>query len=240
MIDNQYSYSTGTRRRKRKKDNRLRVTFPDGSTICYKDAVYTLLETLRRIGSARFNEINLTIGELPLISQQTFPQKKRSYTKEICDGWYYINQSDVRTKYCQLLNISKTLNLELKVEVGDFKPERNPRMARMLRPKNRLVVTMPSGEVIDYDSYKDVFMTCVADHIGPHTVSSRANFEIHGNCLLTTTNTNGQRKRVDEFLYLAIPESAKEAKKILDIIFKTLSEYNEAKAELIPLAKNNK
>lgn len=239
MTDNQHLYSTGTRRRKRKKDNRLRVTFPDGSTICYKDAVYTLLETLRRIGSARFNEINLTIGDLPLISQQTFPQKKGFYTKEICDGWYYINQSDVRTKYCQLLNISKTLNLRLKVEVGDFKSERNPRMDRLLRPKNRLVVTMPNGEVIDYDSYKDVFMDSVYN-IGPRVISSKANFELSDNCpLLTTTNTNGQRKRVDEFLYLAIPGSAKDAKKVLDLIFKRL-ECHEAKAELVPLAKNNK
>ena len=148
----------------------IRVTFPGEDAICYKSPVNTVIEVLRKIGVERFGEITMSIRKRPLVSQEIYPELKK-YTKEVIPGWYYINQSDTREKTSQLINISRLLNLNLAVEVGsNFTANADPKIPGATRPKNKLVVTMPDGEVIDYESYRDVFMACI-DKLGPRRVS---------------------------------------------------------------------
>ena len=215
----------------------IRVTFPGEDAICYKSPVNTVIEVLRKIGEERFGEITMSIRKRPLVSKEIYPELQK-YTKEIIPGWYYINQSDTREKTSQLINISRLLNLNLTVEVGTrFTANADPKIPGATRPKNKLLVTMPDGEVIDYESYKDVFMACI-DKLGPRRVSNRANIDLSANCsLLTVTNTTGNRRKIGDYLYLAIPFTAKEAKKILEIIGKRLDE--NIKVEVIPVVQRN-
>ena len=202
----------------------IRVTFPGEDAICYKSPVNTVLEVLRKIGVEHFGKISLSIRKRPLVSQEIYPELKK-FTKEIISGWYYINQSDTREKTSQLINISRLLNLNLLVEVGsNFPTNAAPKIPGATRSKNKLLVTMPDGEVIDYESYRDVFMACI-DKLGPRRVSNSANLDLSANCpLLTVTNTTGHRRKIGDYLYLAIPFTAKDAKKILEIIAKRLGE----------------
>lgn len=177
----------------------IRVTFPGEDPICYKSPVNTVIEVLRKIGVERFGEITMSIRKRPLVSQEIYPELKK-YTKEIIPGWYYINQSDTREKTSQLINISRLLNLNLTVEVGsNFTANADPKIPGATRPKNKLVVTMPDGEVIDYESYRDVFMACI-DKLGPRRVSNSANLDLSANCpLLTVTDTTGHRRKIGDY-----------------------------------------
>lgn len=202
--------------------NLIKVTFPDNEEICFKSPVNTVIAVLQKIGIERFPEITMLIRKRPLVSQEIFPELKR-YAKEIVPGWYYITQSDTREKTAQLININRMLNLGLKIEVSsDFKGSPDPKIEGTTRPKNKLIVTMPDGDVIEYESYKDVFMACI-DKLGPRIVMQRANLDLAKNRpLITVTNVDGNRLKIGDFMYLTIPYTAKEAKKVLDFIGKRL------------------
>lgn len=214
----------------------IKVTFPDGKEICYKYPVYTVIEVLRKIGVERFSEISLQIRRRPLVSQEIFPELK-NYTKEIIPSWYYITQSDTREKTSQLININRELNLNLKIEVGsEFKGTSRPRIEGRKRPKNRLIVTLPNGEVLDYGSYRDVFTACI-DKLGPYRVSRVANIDLaRDRPLITTTNPDGNRLRIEEHMYLALPYTALATKRTLDLIGRRLGV--DLKTVLIPLNNN--
>lgn len=219
-----------------KKSKYLKVSFPDSTTFCYRSPKHTVLAALAKIGSDRFHEIKLEIRKHPLVSQEIYPELK-NYTDEICPNWYYISQTDTDEKFAQLLQINKQLNLNLTIECNeDLKPSPNPKKQeqRSKRPKHRLVVTMPDGELVDYDSYRDVFMT-VIDKLGPRTVSSKANFDLNSNQpLLTVTNPDGTRRKVAESLYLALPQTAKQAAKILYHIAIRLGIVQSMKIDVTP------
>lgn len=214
----------------------IKVTFPDGEQICYKSPINTMIQVLIKIGVNRFPEITLENAKRPLVSQEIYPELKY-YTREIVPGWYYINRTDTREKTAQLININRLLDLGLKIEVGeDLKAQSNPKIGRASKQKNRLRVTMANGEILDYDTYCDVFMACI-DKLGPRLVSSKANFDLNGNCpLLTTTNTTGKRRKVAESLYLALPNTVKDACKMLRLITSRLGLLDKMKIEVIPLA----
>lgn len=201
----------------------IKVTFSDGEEICFKRPVNTVVATLQKIGADRFPEITMTIRRRPLVSQEIYPELKK-FIKEVVPGWYYITQSDTREKTSQLLNIDRMLNLGLKIEVSsDFKGAPNPKIEGVTKRKSRLIVTLPDEEVIDYDSYKDVFTACI-DKIGPSRVMHNANFGLSKNRpLITVTNIDGKRIKVGDFMYLTIPDTVKDAKKTLDLVGKRLN-----------------
>lgn len=211
----------------------IKVTFPDGTEFCYKSPVNTVIEVLRTIGKERFPEINLMRGARRIVSESYNP-KLKSYTKEIVPGWYYFNQTDTREKTNQLINLNNQFNLGMKIEVGTFKGTADPTIPGSIRSKNRLVVTMPNGEIIDHESYRQVFADCIY-RIGPRRVSSRANIKLSKNQdLFSTTNPNGNRFQLDETLYMLIPYTAKEAMKILRIIALRLDE--KIHVEYLPMS----
>ncbi|MDE6512561.1 MAG: hypothetical protein K2L05_00050 [Muribaculaceae bacterium] len=220
---------------KKKLPQKIKVTFPDGTSVCHRNAVDTVLTVLRAIDSERFHEIPLVMGKNKrrLISTERYPEYKGDYTKEICNGWYYINQSDTRTKKMQLDIINNRLSLGLTTEIGEnLKVTDHVTTKRNPREKHKLIVTMPDGYTIDYSSYRDVFVSCI-DQIGPYDVARRANFEYGGNPILTTTDPYNNRVRIEQHLYLAIPTSARETGKLLNLIAKRLQQ--PITIDLIPI-----
>lgn len=211
----------------------IKVTFIDGTEFCYKSPVNTVIAVLRKIGKERFPEITFMRGKNRVVSQSYNPKLKR-YIKEIVPGWYYFNQTDTREKTNQLINLNSQFNLDMKVEVGMFKGTADPNKPGTTRHKNRLVVTMPNGDVIDHESYRQVFADCIY-RLGPRRVSNKANIEISKNQdLFSATNPNGNRFQLDETLYMLIPFTAREAMKILNLIALRLKE--EIKVEYLPMS----
>lgn len=212
----------------------IRVTFPDGEQICHKTPINTVHHVLEKIGSTRFPEITLETAGHRFVTKTVAPKLKK-YAREIADGWYYINRTDTREKTAHLININRMLGLGLLIEVGDFKPlQHSKKASKSSKSKHRVQVTMPDGEVIDYDSFSDVIMACV-DRLGPRNVSYKANLDLSSKCpLFATTNNTGKRLQVDEALYMALPGSAKETATVLYVIACRLK--NTMKVELLPLA----
>lgn len=201
----------------------IKVTFPDGLEFCYKSPVNTVIAVLKKLGKERFPEIKFMLGSNRVVSQVYNP-KLKNYLKEITDGWYYFNQNDTKGKTNQLINLNNQFNLGMKIEVGPFKGTADPCIPGVTRTKNRLIVKMPNGEVIDHESYRQVFADCIY-RLGPRRVSAKANIELSKNQdLFSAFDSTGNRFKLDETLYMLIPYTAKEAMKILRIIALRLNE----------------
>lgn len=229
------NYLEAEHRAQRSLNRLIKITWPDGEEFCYKHSIYTVLKTLEKIGEPRLGEISLETGGLPLVSQEIFPGLKKC-TREIIPGWYYIDKGSTGDRHNQLININRELNLGLKIEVSDqFNGTPNP-AKRQSRPKNRLVVTLPDGHIVDYESFRDVFMACI-DKLGARRISSKANLYLNGNRqLLTVTNFEGNRKRIDDTLYLAIPNCVRDAALLLRLISNRLRVNMDIK--VLPLRQN--
>lgn len=200
----------------------LKVTFPDGEEICYRYAKYTMLEVLRKIGVEQLSKIDMTTRYRPLVSTQIYPELK-DCTLEILPGWYYISQSDTREKTSQLININRQLGLGLKIEVGDFAGKRM-REKNTRRPKHKIRVTFADGQVIDYDSFLEVFKAAI-DKLGVQRVKSRANIDLPGGrSLFAVTNREGNRFEFEQFAFMALPPTAVDAAKQLKFIATKLRE----------------
>lgn len=213
--------------------DKIKVTFPDGSEFCYKSPVNTVIAVLRKLGKERYPEINFTLGSRRVVSK-VYEPKLKSYLKEITDGWYYFNQNDTKGKTNQLINLNKQFNLGMTIEVGAFKGVADPSIPGSTRSKNRLVVTMPNGEVIDHESYRQVFADCIYK-LGPRRVSAKANIKLSKNQdLFSASDTEGSRFQLDEMLYMLMPYTAKEAMTILKIIAKRLNE--NISVEYLPMS----
>ena len=214
----------------------LKVIFPDGKEVCFRSPIHTFIEVLKWIGEDRIHEIPIKISDRPLVSHEKYPQFS-NYTIEILPGWYYIRQADTEQRYLQLCSINESMNLGLKIELGDFKGEKNPPARGATRPKSNLRVVMPDGSLIDYESYRDVFIS-VIDKLGPRKISAKANLDLNGyQPLLTATDTDGGRVKIADHLYLAVPQTAKLAFNILNQIAKRLCIADSMKIEILPSKK---
>lgn len=211
----------------------IKVTFPDGTEFCYKKPVNTVIAVLKKIGKDNFSEIGFTLGNRRVVTQDYNP-RLRGYLKEITDGWYYFNQNDTKGKTNQLINLNNQFNLDMKIEVGPFNGTPDPTQSRSCRPKNRLVVTMSDGTVIDHESFRQVFADCIY-RLGPRRVSAKANIQLtKKQDLFAATDSLGNRFQLDETLYMLIPSTAKEAMTVLGMIAKRLNE--KISVECLPMS----
>lgn len=202
--------------RKRGKKKLLRVTFEDGKSICYKSTTMTFMETLRRIGIEKLQNVNLEVAHIPLLSQTVYPQFK-DYQKELVKGWYVMTQSDSEQKYRQLLVIKQSLNLGVKIEIGeDFETDKVRMFQKSPRPKQCLMVKFPDGEYIGNtnpkETYKDVLLK-----IGVKELCKR-NIELGGKPLISSSPINKSYEEFVEGKWLLIPTTTKEKAKYLKII----------------------
>lgn len=200
----------------RQPNQRLRVTFPDGNSICFKNATTTYLEVLKRIGSDRFSKINLEIGHLPLISRIEYP-KYKGYMKPITDGWYVNTQSSTQQKFLQLRSINDTLHLNLNIEIGtDFDVTNENNNKQKKTGKTSLLVQFPDGEFVAGDSPIDTFIQSVWK-IGLNEIQ-RKEINVLGKPLITRKQQYKGQIQVGLDQWINIPTTTKDKAKLLRTI----------------------
>lgn len=202
--------------RLRSKKKYLRVTFPDGEVICYKNATSTMIAALNRIGADKFPLINLELCHLPLLSREMYP-KYKSYMKPICEGWYLNAQSNSDNKLLQLKAINDQLNLGLKLELGyDFETYDEPEKEKRSKSKDKLLIKMPDGEYIANDSSVDTFLEVIWQ-LGIEDIGKR-DLLWGGNPLITRIKMFNKQVQVDSDRWIIVPNTTRDKVKLLRVI----------------------
>lgn len=94
----------------------LRVTFPDGTTVCESKAIDTFKSVLKRIGFERVNQLGITHSGFNLVSRE---QRRAGFSSQHeLDGWYIYSNISNEAKKDDLAKISELLNLNLTIENG--------------------------------------------------------------------------------------------------------------------------
>lgn len=214
--ENIFKYTVASRRPK----YILRVTFPNGDSICFKNATTTYIETLGRIGSERFPKITLEIGHLPLISRIEH-SKYKGYMKPISDGWFVNTQSNTEQKFLQLRSINDMLDLNLIIEIGtDFEITNRESRKQKKSSKSDILVQFPDGEFIVGDNPVDTFIQTIWK-IGIDKLYSKE-LNVSGKPLLTRNRQYNGQIQVGLDQWLNVPNTTKDKAKILRIIASTM------------------
>lgn len=96
----------------------LRVTFPDSTIIWHRQAIVTMIETLRKIGLHRIAQVGIIHGGYNLVGKEKRPVEPGRTWQHECDGWYIYSNISNRQKIDDLERISKRFHLHLKIEEG--------------------------------------------------------------------------------------------------------------------------
>ena len=100
----------------------MRVIFPDGTVIWYRQAIDTFVDALRKIGLERIPAVGIEHGNgYNLVSKKKRPTQPGRIWQHECDGWYIYSNISNGTKKEDLIRISNHYRLGLKIEEG--KPE---------------------------------------------------------------------------------------------------------------------
>lgn len=194
----------------------LRVTFPNGEVICYNNATATMIAVLNRIGKEKFEQINLEMCHLPLVTRDVY-SKYKEYMKPICEGWYLNTQSNSDTKFLQLKAINDQLNLGLKIELGDnFETQKDPDKEKRSKSKDKLLIKMPDGEYIANDSALDTFLETVWQ-LGIDAIMKK-DLSWGGNPLITRTKLANNQVQVGSDRWIIVPGTLKDKVKLLRVI----------------------
>lgn len=202
--------------RQRAKRKLLKVTFPNGKSICYKNVTTTMIDVLKEIGVERFPEITLEMCHLPLVSREAYPRYKE-WMKPICDGWFLNSQSNTGTKFLQLKSISDSLGLDLVVEIGeDLEAESAPKGEKKSRTKDKLLVKMPDGEFIANENSADTFLEVIWQ-LGLSEIERRE-ILYSGHPIISSYKSLNNQVQVDSNKWVVMPLTTKERAKVLKVI----------------------
>lgn len=203
-------------KRPKAKKKLLRVTFPNGKVICYKNATSTMIAVLNEIGEEKFPSIKLELCHLPLLSKEIYPRYKKDM-KPICDGWYLNAQTNSDGKFLQLKAINDQLDLGLKIETGtDFETQEEPDKERRSKSKDKLLIKMPDGEYIANDSALDTFLEVVWQ-LGIEDIRKK-DLSWGGNPLVTNQKIAKNQVQVDSNRWIIVPNTTKDKVKLLRVI----------------------
>lgn len=203
-------------KRPRAQKKLLRVTFPNGKVICYKNATSTMIAVLNEIGEEKFPSIKLELCHLPLLSREIYPRYKKDM-KPICEGWYLNAQTNSDGKFLQLKAINDQLDLGLKIETGtDFETQEEPDKERRSKSKDKLLIKMPDGEYIANDSALDTFLEVVWQ-LGIEDIRKK-DLSWGGNPLVTNKKIAKNQVQVDSNRWIIVPNTTKEKVKLLRVI----------------------
>lgn len=203
-------------KRTRAKKKLLRVTFPNGKVICYKNATSTMIAVLNEIGEEKFPSIKLELCHLPLLSREVYPRYKKDM-KPICDGWYLNAQTNSDGKFLQLKAINDQLGLGLKIETGtDFQTQEEPDKERRSKSKDKLLIKMPDGEYVANDSALDTFLEVVW-RLGIEDIRKK-DLSWGGNPLVTNQKIAKNQVQVDSNRWIIVPNTTKDKVKLLRVI----------------------
>lgn len=186
----------------------IKVTYPDGLSICYKNVTLTYLEVLRRLTREQLASIRLEINHLPIISQEIYP-KYEKYMKPIVRGWYVNTQSDSSQKYLQLRAINDQLQLGLFVEIGaDLEPTSVRGFEKAHKPKDNLLVQFPDGNYVGEENAKATYVACIRK-LGVELIRRKGLQFTEKDMLTAHKMYNDQILLEEEKLWLVVPPTTK-------------------------------
>lgn len=101
----------------------IKIKFPDGTIIKEKMAIYSFINSLKKIGIDRVRSINPFFGNIPLFIDrlsESHSDRKKNY-KDIGNGYIYRHHS-TETKVKLLKEISSKLKVKLEIEIFEKPP----------------------------------------------------------------------------------------------------------------------
>lgn len=196
---------SGKRPRSQKKV--LRVSFPDGTIYCYKNATITFTESLRKLGADNVAGLNMEWRHNSLCSKTSIPGYEQ-YMKPLDNGWLVNTQSDTSEKYLILKSVASKLGAECTVEIGeDFETSNTKGFTKSRKKIGGLLIQFADGEFIGGVSPKDSYIQAIIK-IGLDTINYKG-FEDHGQELVTRYNKyRGQVQSGDK--WITIPGQTKD------------------------------
>lgn len=203
-------------KRGRAKKKLLRVTFPNGKVLCYKNTADTMIATLQELGDDVIANIKLELCHLPLLSKEIY-LKYKEWMKPVCNGWYLNTQSNSDSKYLQLNAINEQLSLGLTVELGDdFETQDNPNKERRTKTKDKLLVKFPDGQYFANNSATDTFLEVIWE-IGVDKIKQKE-LSWCGKPLITTSKMFNGQVQIDNQRWIIVPNTTKDKVKLLRVI----------------------
>lgn len=200
----------------REKNKILKVTFTDGIVICYKKTSATFIETLRRIGVEKLQQVDLKLCHLPLISKEIYP-KYEQWMKPLDEGWYVNTQSTSEQKYLQLNSIVRQLKLDIKLEIGaDIVPSSVKSFQKSRNRKGALLIKKPDGQYIGGDSATEVYIETLK-WIGLDMLK-RKDIELEGKKVVTPYQLYKSQQEVEKGSWLTIPSDTNKKVKSLRVL----------------------
>lgn len=203
-------------KRGRAKKKLLRVTFPNGKVLCYKNTTDTMIATLQELGDDVIANIKLELCHLPLLSKEIY-LKYKEWMKPVCNGWYLNTQSNSDSKYLQLNAINEQSSLGLTVELGDdFETQDNPNKERRTKTKDKLLVKFPDGQYFANNSATDTFLEVIWE-IGVDKIKQKE-MSWCGKPLITTSKMFNGQVQIDNQRWIIVPNTTKDKVKLLRVI----------------------
>ena len=203
-------------KRGRAKKKLLRVTFPNGKVLCYKNTTETMIATMQELGVDIMSKVKLELCHLPLLSKEIHP-KYKEWMKPVCDGWYLNTQSNSDSKFLQLNAINEQLSLGLTVELGDdFETQDNPNKERHTKTKDKLLVKFPDGQYFANNSATDTFLEVIWE-IGVDKIKQKE-MSWCGKPLITTSKMFNGQVQIDNQRWIIVPNTTKDKVKLLRVI----------------------
>lgn len=145
----------------------LRVTFPNGTVICQKTAIDTMVAVLQKIGLDRIPQVGITHNGYNLVGRVKRPTAPDRIWQHECDGWYIYSNISNDKKAADLQSVSEYYKLSLKIENG--KPD---------TPAEELHIPLKRGRKPRQTDYGDntelieKFQKYVEQHNNPQTAKS--------------------------------------------------------------------
>ena len=199
----------------------LRVTFPDGTVICYKNVTMTFVEALRKIGVDKLQNVHLDIYKRPIITREIY-EGFEADIKPLDNGWYVFACGDSTEKYLRLTTIIKQLEIEgITVEIGtDFETSNVKGFSKARKKVGGLLVQFADGEFIGGESPKDSYIQALTK-IGLDIICYKG-FEDRGEELVTRYNKyKGQVQSGGK--WITIPGQTKDKIRALERISQKLN-----------------
>lgn len=199
----------------------LRVTFPDGTVICYKNVTMTFVEALRKIGVDKLQNVHLDIYKRPIITREIY-EGFEADIKPLDNGWYVFACGDSTEKYLRLTTIIKQLEIEgITVEIGtDFETSNVKGFSKSRKKVGGLLIQFADGEFIGGESPKDSYIQALTK-IGLDTICYKG-FEDRGEELVTRYNKyKGQVQSGGK--WITIPGQTKDKIRALERISQKLN-----------------
>ena len=199
----------------------LRVTFPDGTVLCYKNVTMTFVEALRKIGVDKLQNVHLDIYKRPIITREIY-EGFEADIKPLDNGWYVFACGDSTEKYLRLTTIINQLQIEgITVEIGtDFETSNIKVFSKARKKVGGLLIQFADGEFVGGESPKDSYIQALTK-IGLDTICYKG-FEDRGEELVTRYNKyKGQVQSGGK--WITIPVQTKDKIRALERISQKLN-----------------